>query len=84
MPVVKVTFSRQSLFTCVCRHGRRHPDSGTPQPQTMAKDLVRTRAQITKFYGMKCQMQVRPCPPPPTPHPQQRKLALETHALQIY
>ena len=25
----------------------------------MAKDLVRTRAQITKFYGMKCQMQVR-------------------------
>mmetsp|Transcript_12125 Transcript_12125/g.23910 ORF Transcript_12125/g.23910 Transcript_12125/m.23910 type:complete len:212 (+) Transcript_12125:145-780(+) len=23
----------------------------------MAKDLVRTRGQITKFYGMKCQMQ---------------------------
>lgn len=23
----------------------------------MAKDLVRTRAQVTKFYQMKCQMQ---------------------------
>jgi charged multivesicular body protein 2A len=25
--------------------------------KTMAKDLVRTRAQVTKFYQMKCQMQ---------------------------
>mmetsp|Transcript_45747 Transcript_45747/g.67053 ORF Transcript_45747/g.67053 Transcript_45747/m.67053 type:complete len:212 (+) Transcript_45747:71-706(+) len=25
--------------------------------KTMAKDLVRTRGQVTKFYGMKCQMQ---------------------------
>ena len=32
-------------------------DGQMPVVKVMAKDLVRTRQQITKFYGMKSQMQ---------------------------